>query len=351
VSELRESDFRAALDFVGEVNDAQDREEFRSIVLPGYHGLVSALHVSYNEIVGDAQVAASIVEPTLPEWAGPAWERYAGENPLLQRYLRTRDGRALRFSDVITRKQLRGLPLYQDFYRPLGVEHQIAFVLPSTPALTIGVALTRADKDFTERDRRLLELTRPHIIQAYRAAELRERLTATVGALRASFDADRTAIVLIDGGDGSVAFASEAAIALLGRREVMVAEGRPLPQVVADWVAGGESAGRIEVGGESVLVRRLRSDGRTALIFGEAGQALSLEALIELGLTPREAAVLHELACGAEPAEVAAKLGIAPRTVAKHMQRIHLKLGVENRAQAMATAWAAVGTSRTDLTH
>jgi DNA-binding CsgD family transcriptional regulator len=345
VSELRERDFRAALDFVGEVHDAQDRDEFRAILLPGYRALVPALHVSYNEIVDGSRVATAIVEPELPAWAVTGWERHAGENPLLQRYLRTRDGRALRFSDVVSRRELQELALYQRFYRPLGVEHQIAFILPSTPALTIGVALTRTEKDFSERDRKLLELTRPHVIQAYRAAELRERLTASVDALRAGLDADRTAIVLLDD-DGTVALASTAAVELLAGEGVDLAEGEPPPAVLAEWVAGGEPSGRIGVDGEAVLVRRLRVDGRTALILGEAGRTLSLEALAELGLTSREAAVLHELARGAEPDEVAARLGIAPRTVAKHMQRIHSKLGVTGRAQAMATAWAAIGTSR-----
>jgi DNA-binding CsgD family transcriptional regulator len=212
--------------------------------------------------------------------------------------------------------------------------------------------MTRTEKDFSGRDRLLLELTRPHIIQAYRAAEMRERLAATVGALRAGFDADRTAIVLLEG-DGVVAFASAAATELLGRGGVALEEGGHLPQVLAAWVGEGEPSGRIEVGDASVLVRRLRSDGRTALILGEAGRALSLEALAELGLTPREAVVLHKLACGDEPEEVAAELGIAPRTVAKHMQRIHTKLGVTSRAQAMATAWAAVtyAPARTSFRH
>ncbi|HEY5332870.1 MAG TPA: LuxR C-terminal-related transcriptional regulator, partial [Solirubrobacterales bacterium] len=155
------------------------------------------------------------------------------------------------------------------------------------------------------------------------------------------FDADRTAIVLLEG-DGAVSFASAAATELLGRGGVPLEEGGPLPRVLAEWVDGGEPSGRIEVGDASLLVRRLRSDGRTALILGEAGRALSLEALAELGLTQREAVVLHKLACGIEPEEVAVELGIAPRTVAKHMQRVHTKLGVTNRAQAMATAWAAV---------
>jgi len=342
VSALRERDFRAALDFVGEVHDAQDREEFRSIVLPGYRRLVPALHVSYNEIEGDGQVTAAIVEPELPDWAVPVWERYAGENPLLQRYLRTRDGRALRFSDVVSRSQLHGLPLYRHFYAPLGVEHQIAFILPSTPLLTIGVALTRADADFGERDRELLELTRPHMIQAYRAAELRERLAATVAGLSSALEADGTAIVVLEA-NGSVGFVSAAAASLLDGRTPLLAEGRPLPPALAAWVASGQPDGRVELGEESLLMRRFRNGAQTLILLESARLALSRKVLRELGLTRREAAVLHEVALGAGTGEVASTLEIAPRTVAKHLQRIHAKLGVATRAQAVATAWAAAG--------
>jgi DNA-binding CsgD family transcriptional regulator len=347
VSELRERDFRAALDFVGEVHHAQSREEFRSVLLHGYRNLVPAEHISYNEIEGEGRVAAAIVEPELPAWAYPAWERYAGENPLLQRYLRTRDGRALRFSDVISPEQLRSLPLYERLYGPLGVDHQIAFILPSTAELTIAIAMTRAKVDFDERDRKLLELTRPHMIQAYRAAELRERLASTVTGLRSGLNADGTAIVLLDP-DGSVGFASAAALELVEQApDASLEEGRPLPRHLADWVAEGHSSGSIDVGGEALLLRRFRSDGRTVLLLDDAGRALSLVALGELGLTGREAAVLHEFARGAQPAAVGSSLGISPRTVAKHMQRVHAKLGVANRAEAVATAWAATGASRT----
>jgi DNA-binding CsgD family transcriptional regulator len=340
VAGMREADFRAALDFVGEVHDAQDREEFRAILLPGYRTLVSALHVSYNEIEGDGRVAAAIVEPALPGWAVPAWEKYAGENPLLRRYLRTRDGRALRFSDIASPGELRELPLYREFYAPLGVEHQIAFILPSTPQLTIGVALTRGDVDFSERDRRLLELTRPHMIQAYRAAELREQLAATVGGLRSGLDADGRALVLLDR-EGAVRFASAAAKELFGDGVGELVEGREPPAALGDWLARRERSAAIEVGGRSILVRRTISDGRVVLLLDDPDRALSLAALEALGLTPREAAVLRELALGAGTDEAAARLEMAPRTLAKHLQRVNTKLGVGDRGQAVATAWAA----------
>jgi DNA-binding CsgD family transcriptional regulator len=342
VAGLRESDFMAALDFVGEVHDAQDRDEFRAILLPGYRSLVPALHVSYNEIGRGGRVAAAIVEPELPGWAVPAWERHAGENPLLRRYLRTRDGRAMRFSDVASRREIRALPLYRDFYEPLGVEHQIAFILPSTAELTIGVALTRGAQDFSDRDRRLLEITRPHMIQAYRAAELREQLAATVGGLRSGLDADGRAILLL-APDGGVRFASATAREVFEDVPDAPAEGREAPRVLRDWLVGTARSGSIAVGGRTLLVRRLLSDGRTVILLDDPDRALSLAALRGLGLTPREADVLRQLALGFETEAAAVRLGMAPRTLAKHLQRVNAKLGVGDRGQAVATAWAAAG--------
>jgi DNA-binding CsgD family transcriptional regulator len=54
--------------------------------------------------------------------------------------------------------------------------------------------------------------------------------------------------------------------------------------------------------------------------------------------------VLHALARGRTTNEVADELGISPRTIHKHMQRVNAKLGVRERGQAIATAWAAAGT-------
>jgi DNA-binding CsgD family transcriptional regulator len=60
-----------------------------------------------------------------------------------------------------------------------------------------------------------------------------------------------------------------------------------------------------------------------------------------LGLSPREAEVLSLLALGQRTREVAAAMSIRPRTVYKHTQHIHSKLGTSDRAQAIATALAA----------
>lgn len=57
-------------------------------------------------------------------------------------------------------------------------------------------------------------------------------------------------------------------------------------------------------------------------------------------LTPREAEVLQWIACGKTDADVAALLGLSPRTVQKHLEHIYLKLGVETRTAAAMRAYA-----------
>lgn len=60
-------------------------------------------------------------------------------------------------------------------------------------------------------------------------------------------------------------------------------------------------------------------------------------------LTPREAEVLFWLARGKSNRDIGAILTVSPRTVDKHLEQIYVKLGVENRASAVAVAMRALG--------
>jgi DNA-binding NarL/FixJ family response regulator len=58
-----------------------------------------------------------------------------------------------------------------------------------------------------------------------------------------------------------------------------------------------------------------------------------------LGLSRREAEVLRCVAHGRSVDEVAAELGVGRETVRTHLQQIYRKLGVNDRAGAVAKAW------------
>jgi DNA-binding NarL/FixJ family response regulator len=57
------------------------------------------------------------------------------------------------------------------------------------------------------------------------------------------------------------------------------------------------------------------------------------------GLTAREAQVLVLLARGQTNKQIAAGLGVAPKTVGRHAENLYAKLGV--RTRAAAALWAA----------
>ena len=81
-------------------------------------------------------------------------------------------------SDFYSARQLHSTGMYNDRYRPVGMEHCLMLCLPEPPPRTAGperhlrLYLDRGPgPDFSERDRALLVLLRPHLYQAYLDAE------------------------------------------------------------------------------------------------------------------------------------------------------------------------------------
>jgi DNA-binding CsgD family transcriptional regulator len=160
------------LSLVGDVLGLLDIGEFRAGLLEALPRAVPADWVSLNEVGPDPQTTLALVVPSAPRRLHDVFALHAHENPILRWYQRTGDGRAIRFSDVITQEDLHALDLYRKLYREMNVEHQIAFTLPSTAKRLLAIALSRGQDDFTDQERDLLNLARPHLIQGYRNALL-----------------------------------------------------------------------------------------------------------------------------------------------------------------------------------
>jgi DNA-binding CsgD family transcriptional regulator len=155
---------------IGEVIGLLDLNEFCDGLLQALREAVPADWCALNEVPADPPHTISLTDPPVPAEIHHAFARYASQNPIAAHFLRTRDGRATRFSDLITRRQLHRLDLYRQVYQPLAAEYQIAFTLPSGAERILGVALSRGKRDFTATERDLLNLARPYLIQAYRNA-------------------------------------------------------------------------------------------------------------------------------------------------------------------------------------
>lgn len=82
----------------------------------------------------------------------------------------------------------------------------------------------------------------------------------------------------------------------------------------------------------------LEGGERLLLLEEQRDEQVSRRLMQRFGLTLREAEVLTWLAGGKTNRDIGDILGMSPRTVNKHLERIYVKLGVETRAAAAAIA-------------
>lgn len=339
---LREPALNALLELLGDVYAFEDLDAFRPGVMEAVGRAVPADYVSYNEVGERPEEIIAFSVPELPLEFHEVWSRVAPQHPVLQHNRRTRDGRPMRISDLTTREAFHALELYRDFYRLIGVESQVAFTLPASPPLVIAIALSRGPEDFTDEECELLARARPHLIQAYRAAQASELRERVLDALGRGLEGGGGPVVVADR-QGAVHFAGPEAGRLVTHR------GTRLEPAVREWVAAARGATReplmLGEGDDAACVRLLpgrRSGELDVLLLDAARSQLTVESLMGLGLTQREAEALRWIALGRSAPEAARLMGVAPRTVAKHLQHVYAKLGVRSRSQAAATAWASV---------
>jgi DNA-binding CsgD family transcriptional regulator len=338
------ADVQRLLGLVSGVFAFEDLAQFRTGVLELLAELVPYDTAGYDEIgLGES---FDVTRPAFDPALMPVFSELSHENPLVAHIRRTGDGRPRRISDVLDRHSFQRLALYQRFYRHVGVEFQVAFTLASCRPLIIGVALCRERVDFSEQEVELLALARPHLMHAYRHAEMLGAKTALIAALEAGLDTLGRHVVVLDP-HGRIELATDGARRLLGDSGI-----RALPAAVSAWLDARDGDRRsmqpLAVNGRHgrLFVRALptdRGDRRQLLLIEGATGELTPAALAGLGLTPREAQTLASVALGQTPAQTAATMGIARRTVDKHLQNIYAKLGTPTLPEAVAGAWAAMG--------
>jgi len=98
------------------------------------------------------------------------FECYLDEHPLISQYRRTGEARARKVSDLLTLRQFRALPIYQEFYRRLNVRYLLGMALAIEAPFVVWIELDRGRDDFSERDRHMFNLLRPHLMQTLRNA-------------------------------------------------------------------------------------------------------------------------------------------------------------------------------------
>ena len=320
-------------------------DAFPAAVIAEVRRAVACDSATYNEFHPAQNRAIAIIEPALarfPELLA-RWQDCFLQNPILRYALETGDGSAHQISDFISARELHRLELYQEVFRDLRVEHQIAFLLANPEGVSLGVALNRQRGDFSESDRQILNHLRPHIAQSYSRLVQSADGSALLSQLRLALEDREEGVLLVSHRD-VLLHVSERAAKWLGdylRWEM----DAPLPEPLQRWIAAQRSGGQHGRESESFLRegegRRLHArlvdrpaQHFSTILFTEEIVALDPLACASLGLTGMEAKVLGWMAQGKSNREISKICAAAEDTVKKHTRSIFSKLGVDNRTAA-----------------
>jgi DNA-binding CsgD family transcriptional regulator len=318
---LRRSDLEALLRFVSEANElATDENPLPEETLARFAEIVPCDAIEVFEVDRVRRRNLPLDGPQDDRW----WE-IEHQYPICNYVEETGDFRALKLSDFLTRAELHRLELYNEYLRPEGVEHALMLPLPSPPWHERGFHFFRSRRNFSERDREVLDVVSPHLARLLRIWDTCRRLEAALAALDAG--AHDQGVVLLDPA-GHLDHATPFARSLLAK--YFPRAGTSLPQTVADWFACSRDSLVHARGAHRLVIDRV---GQQLLVREEPARAAKV-----VLLTPREQQVLEWVAEGKTNAEIAQILVAAPATVRKHLEHIYAKLGVHTRTAAVAYA-------------
>ena len=235
--------------------------------------------VSINEVDPEAGRITYLAEPASfpsPPNTDDVLGALANQHPLIHHFVSTGDGSAHRITDFWTQKKFHASPIYQHVYGPMGVEFQMAVTLPAPRPIVVGIAVSRKDTDFSERDRAVLNVLRPHLAQAWYNAKDQGRLGTILGAASDQWDESRAGLVVLSHPPREL---TPGALDVLARTFGPSAPGA-LPDRVARWVTTQQTRLdnqraldlleplRSEMGGQRVVVRYLPGQAtRPALLL------------------------------------------------------------------------------------
>jgi len=228
---------------------------------------------------------------------------------------------AMKISDFLTRRELHRTLVYDLLLKPCGLEDtlEVRLRIPA-PSRHKVFSFDRGDRDFSARDRAVLDILNPHLVQLYRASEARGRLSEAL-ALHESTEAP---VVLLEG-DDRIAFATTAARQLLDR--YFGERGTRLPDSLTSWLRER----RRRATGEPF---RIDADDLSLVVELVEGALLLEEKWSTPRLTAREREILDLVAEGRTNSEIAERLWLSSGTVRKHLDNVYAKLGVHTRTAA-----------------
>jgi DNA-binding CsgD family transcriptional regulator len=330
---LADTDVGAAHGFARALFGARTVAELRRRALSGIAELVPADVVMWDRVELATGVVRHAAVPADAEPPG-AFAAIVGDvagHPLLSAHAARRRP-ALRLSEAVEPRRLSHSELYGDLLHPSGVEYAITIGVRTERREMVVAGLGRSERQFSERDRDVLDLVRPVLEAALRDAQARERLVRALASTPPC-----TALVLLDR-YGEIEHSSSDAERWLAEHFGAAEHAGWLPEAVAAWLALPPRPPLVSVrDGRRLTIHLLPGDPH-ALLLEEEVASFRPDALDRLGLTPRETEVLRAAAAIEDEGDIAWELCLSVHAVRDRLAHLEAKLGVHTAADAVTRA-------------
>lgn len=351
---LRNSDLQTVLNAVQVLHARSDLKSFPTRVLDGVRGLVPNDMAVYTIIDPRHSLPGLEADPadgTLLQ-ALPAFAEFQDQHPSITYVKETGCHDPVVISDFLSVGEWHKRDLYQEFFGVLGLEDQMAITVPVEAPMVVGVALNRARRSFTKRDRAVLGLFGVHLTTAYRNAEALNAVEQIAETTMGALEDTRGGLVSVTP-TGRIHRTTDLARRWLDHyfpdRD---RSGGRLPGCLTEWLhtvcpkngdaeaLGAARSMTIDRGASRLTVRLVPEQvrgGNWLLIMREQDLAASNgEDPRVAALPPRLKGVLAELLAGDSEKEIANRLSLSRHTVHEYVKVIYARLDVSSRSELMA---------------
>ncbi len=346
---MRSSDYQAVHRELPELYRLRDTSALPGVMLESIRRLIPCLYCTYNQFNHRTGSLAAFYHPahwqSAMESIMPEMAPHLDSHPVYRNVYDNGDNSPHFVSDFVSEEEWSPTPFAKALEK-IGVRDSLIFSLVTSRQELIFIALNRAERSFTEHDREMAACMLPHFAAAFENAVAFTEAQALALVSARAIDESQRGIALVDG-DANVFHINVQASEVLHRFFPQASSWKAvLPNPVKAWLrrqlsmsASPAEPMQIERGDASLLVRfGTLLDGRYIILFQEVSIGQKLQGLRTLGLSRREAEVLHWVGEGKSNMEIGTILTISARTVGKHLESVFKKIDVDTRVAAALRA-------------